>query len=70
MPLTQPDSPHYAPQLPCSWGLDRAVRNLRARQTNSSQPNMTFSLSCQIPALQLEVIYQLGASLQVHRKQT
>lgn len=31
---------------------------------------MTFSLSHQIPALQLEVIYQPGASLQVHRKQT
>lgn len=30
---------------------------------------MTFSLSCQIPPLKLEVIYQPGTSLQVHRKQ-
>src|SRR4029434_2529102 len=31
---------------------------------------MTFSLSRQIPALQLEVIYQRGASFQDHKKQT
>lgn len=69
MPLTKPPS-FYAPQLHSSWGLDGAFRNPGAMPTNSSQLNMTFSLSRQIPALQLEVIYQPGASLQVHRKQT
>ncbi|KAJ4947806.1 hypothetical protein JOQ06_009838, partial [Pogonophryne albipinna] len=44
--------------LPSCWGLDRALRNPRAEPTNSSQLNMTFSLSRQIPALQLETELQ------------
>lgn len=70
MPLTQPTYPHYAPQLPRCWGLDRALKNPRAGLTDSSQLHIIFSLGRQIPALQLEVIYQRGASSQVHKKQT
>ncbi|TKS70155.1 Zinc finger homeobox protein 3 AT motif-binding factor 1 AT-binding transcription factor 1 [Collichthys lucidus] len=44
--------------LPSCWGLDTALRNPRAMPTNSSQLNMTFSLSRQIPALQLEHLQQ------------
>lgn len=62
---------HWPGQLPpfkfCSSAPVGAsagcLESPRAVPTNPSQLNMSFSLSHQIPTLQLEVIYQLGASL-------